>query len=390
MKIAHLLLANQYCDGFLYQENLLARQNVLDGHDVLVIASVNVVDTVGDKGFLAFVRPGRYIDSNGVHVVRVPYKLPLPNVVNSKIRAYKTVVDELESFNPDLVMFHGVGGLGILDAVRYKKEHPCVALVIDNHASIENSGKNWFSKHIIHSLFGRLVWRKAWDIADRIYNIAPNCSVFLERYYRVPKCKMDLLPLCGVTLGQSEYNRRRTAARRKYGIDDEQLLFVHSGKMVQYKKPWDVIAAFDKCADENAVLMLSGKMDEETKSRTGEVIRRNSRIKTTGWLDGAELIDVLCAADVYIQGWSQSATVQNAACLNCALVIPYCDTYDMMFGNEALYIFEIADIEKSISELCSNRAEVARRGKAIGLAAKRNCSYETISKLLYDIKASEC
>ena len=67
MKILHLCLSCFYIDGFSYQENELARQNNLDGHDVLVIASTENYDA---NGRLVYGEPREYIGSDGVPVVR--------------------------------------------------------------------------------------------------------------------------------------------------------------------------------------------------------------------------------------------------------------------------------------------------------------------------------
>ena len=46
MKIAHICLSCFYIDGFSYQENELVRQNVSDGHDVLVITSTETINAL--------------------------------------------------------------------------------------------------------------------------------------------------------------------------------------------------------------------------------------------------------------------------------------------------------------------------------------------------------
>jgi hypothetical protein len=44
MKIVHMCLSCFYIDGYFYQENEIIRQNVDDGHDVVVIASTESYD----------------------------------------------------------------------------------------------------------------------------------------------------------------------------------------------------------------------------------------------------------------------------------------------------------------------------------------------------------
>ena len=51
MKIAHIGLASYFTENMTYQDNQLTNQNVLDGHEVLIVsnaskyAGANVVET---------------------------------------------------------------------------------------------------------------------------------------------------------------------------------------------------------------------------------------------------------------------------------------------------------------------------------------------------------
>lgn len=384
-KIAHLVLACQYCDGFLYQENQLAYQNQIDGYDVLVIASINIIGTSGEMSALEFTKPGRFIDKNGVKVVRVPYRFPLSNIINSKIRAYKGVIQELEAYKPDLIMFHGVGGAGILDAVAYKERHPEVLLIIDNHASFANSGKSFFSKYIYHSFFSRLLWRRAWKISDRIYNISDSCADFLEQIYGVPKYQTQILPLCGNVLTDAEYQKRRRRTRERLGLSSSQLLFLHTGKMVAYKKPWDIVESFVQLQKSDSVMVLAGNMDKVTTKKTQEMLNDSTSIMHVGWVDETALLDLLCATDVYVQGWSQSATVQHAACQRCALIVPCCDMYEYLFGSSPFYIQEKEDIYRAMRSAILRHDDLMERARDIYEQAQQKCSYATLAKTIYKL-----
>ena len=68
MKICHMCLSCFYIDGYSYQENELVRQNVLDGHEVFVIAST---ETYAEDRTLSYIRPGDYEGGEGAPVCRV-------------------------------------------------------------------------------------------------------------------------------------------------------------------------------------------------------------------------------------------------------------------------------------------------------------------------------
>ena len=71
MRILHLMLACFYIDNYNYQENILPRINKQDGHDVKIIASVEMFI---DNESIGCVEPGRYVNEDGIEVVRLPYK----------------------------------------------------------------------------------------------------------------------------------------------------------------------------------------------------------------------------------------------------------------------------------------------------------------------------
>ena len=383
MRIAHLVLANQYAEGFLYQENQLAYQNMLDGHEVLVIASTNVIGTKGSMSFLEFTEPCRFVDENGVDVVRVPYRYPLPSALNAKLRIYSGVQDELEKFAPDLMMFHGVGGAGVWEAVAYKKKHPEVVLVVDNHASFDNSALHWFTKYLYHSFFGRLTWKGAWKHVDKVYNVAKGCDDFLETLYGVAKEQTELLPLGGKALSDAEYISRRRKTRERLGVSEDHTLLLHSGKMVAYKRVWELVEAFDKTRSDKTVFLLAGNMDDETTKRMSSFMSCNDQVRHVGWVDSNELTNLLCAADVYVQGWSQSATVQHAACLRCAVVVVSCESYRVLLGESPYYIENISDLERVIEDVVRDRRELNRRAELSFSYARKNFTYESLAERLY-------
>jgi hypothetical protein len=71
MKILHICLSCFYIDNFSYQENVLPRQNKLDGHEVQILAST---ETYGKDKKLQYLEPGEYINEDSIKVIRLPYR----------------------------------------------------------------------------------------------------------------------------------------------------------------------------------------------------------------------------------------------------------------------------------------------------------------------------
>ena len=103
MKIAHCCLSCFYIDNFTYQENMLVREHVNLGHDVLVVASTEIF---GENNNLINTIPKQYFGSDGTQVIRLSYKKILPNSIMKKLRIHTNVYKILEDFNPDIIMFH--------------------------------------------------------------------------------------------------------------------------------------------------------------------------------------------------------------------------------------------------------------------------------------------
>lgn len=79
MRITHICLCGTYNQDWNYQDNLLARQNKIDGNDVLVVATCNVNDKESNR-FIK-VPQSSFTDSYGVECVRIPDAPLIPSFI---------------------------------------------------------------------------------------------------------------------------------------------------------------------------------------------------------------------------------------------------------------------------------------------------------------------
>ena len=93
MKILHLCLSCFYIDGYNYQENVLPRINMLDGHEVKIIAST---ETYIDNYTLGYTEPNEYVNEDGIQVKRIPYKKIINTLFTTKIRKYKNLYEKAD------------------------------------------------------------------------------------------------------------------------------------------------------------------------------------------------------------------------------------------------------------------------------------------------------
>lgn len=104
MKIVHVCLAQPYYNDYWgYQENIIPKYQKKDGHDVTVITSVLRYDVKGSNGFRE-VNPGSYVLTDGVKVVRIPYKR---SPLNKRLRMYVGLYEKLCAEKPEIIFVHG-------------------------------------------------------------------------------------------------------------------------------------------------------------------------------------------------------------------------------------------------------------------------------------------
>jgi 1,2-diacylglycerol 3-alpha-glucosyltransferase len=318
MKIAHLCLSNYYVDGFTYQENELVRQHVIDGHDVVVIASTETIDAQGKIGYCA---PSTYMGTDGARVIRLPYSRWLPHTLMRKLRIHPNVLSLLGAEKPDVILFHSLCGWELLTVKRYKNKYPKVRVYADSHEDFNNSARTFLSRNLLHRIYYRTILHRALSALDKILCISVETLSFVRDFYGVPENMLEFYPLGGVIYDDDYYQRVRHQTRERLNLSAKHVLFVQSGKMDKSKKVLETLSAFTELKDENARLILAGSLLDEIADQAISIINKDGRIRFIGWQSPDELRALLCAADVYVQPGTQSATMQMSLCARCAVIL---------------------------------------------------------------------
>lgn len=354
MKIAHLCLSCFYYDGFSYQENLLPRQNVVDGHETIIIASTESIDK---QGKITFLGKDKYQGSDGCLVYRVPYSKSLPPMIRSKVRSYEGVYEILKDFKPDVVYFHGISAYELLVLKKYKRLNPDAKIIVDVHSDANNSGTNWISKYFLHKFFYRSIFQMTLPVIDKIFCISMECMDFAIEEYGAPKEKTEFYPLGGDCLEDDEYNVRRKNMREKLNINDEKILILQTGKINKKKKAVEALSQFIQVKSDKFRYVIAGTLDEDVKDDIMDIIKTDERIKYIGWVDSNEMKDYLCASDVYMQPGSQSATMQQSLCLRNSVIIDNVKSHKPFVNENGWLIDDISDISDILKKI-SCRPEI--------------------------------
>jgi 1,2-diacylglycerol 3-alpha-glucosyltransferase len=381
MKIVHLCLSCFYIDNYSYQENELVAQHVADGHEVVVIAST---ETFGDDRQFAYLKPSEYLGSDGAKVIRLPYRKWLPFSVMKKLRMHPGVYQLLERESPDVILFHGLCGWELLTAAQYKKRHPNVRLYADSHEDFNNSARNFISKYFLHSLFYRSILQRCLPMIDKILCISVDVTSFVRDFYRVPAAKLEFFPLGGKVLEDNEYNNLRTMTRIDYELSDSDILFVQSGKIDSTKKLVESLKAFTAIADPRFRFIIAGYIQNDVALQVENLIFHDMRIKFVGWKSPDELRKLLCAADVYVQPGTQSATMQMSLCCRCAVILDDVPSHEPFINGNGWLLGKDYTIEQIFSLLptlalelpmmAANSAKVAARLLDYKMLAARICN----------------
>lgn len=381
MKIAHIGLACFFTEGMTYQDNYLSHYNALDGNEVLFVSNAAKYENG------AVVSTG-YEDErlpDGVRLVRLPYVHVLNGFVSDKFRKVKGLYALLEDFAPDVILSHDLSYWSVLDVIRYKKAHPAVKLYADTHTAYNNSGTNWLSLHVLHRGLYRYLTKKAFPYLEKYFYISDECRQFSHEVYDIPNEKMAFYPLGGTLLSDEEYAAVRAKRRAELGLGETDRLYIHSGKLDALKRSDELFRAFSAVDDPHAVLAVIGSIPEERKSILLPLMAADKRIRYLGWKTGEELQEYLCAADLYCQPGSQSATMQNALCRYCPVMLyPHpSHTADYDRG-EVLWVKTQADMEMVFRSLAADPARLKPLRENAEKIAREVLDYRKLAARLYE------
>lgn len=379
MKIVHLCLSNFYYDNFSYQENLLVRQNVQDGHETLVIASTESLD---ENKKIKFVKPGVYIGSDGAKVIRLEYSSIIPNFLKHKLRSYKGLLKYLVAFNPDIIYFHGLSAYELLTLKQYKRINSKVRIILDCHSDKYNTATS-FQSRILHNFFYRPIFKSVSPIVDKIFCISLETMDFALEYYKAPKEKVEFYPLGGFCMGDDQYFKNRKEKRKLLNIRDDQIVFLHTGKMNKKKKILEALKEFSKNYNEKLVFLIAGSLDKEIEKEVLSLVQSDKRILYLGWVDSNEIQSLLCASDVYIQPGSQSATMQQSLCLRNSVILANVKSHKPFVQGNGWLVNDVSDILPIIQEISFNPEIISIMSEKSYNIALDLLSYEKLANKIY-------
>lgn len=376
MRVIHYCLSSFYIDGMNYQENALIREHVKAGHEVLVIASTENMD---ENKNLCYSQPSEYIGDEGAQVIRLPYR-GWPHKLARKLRIHPNVYGLTEKFKPDALMFHSMCGWEILTVAKYVRNHPKTIFYADSHEDKYNSAQGFLSREILHKRYYAPIARRAMAEIIKVLCVNLSSQDFLRDMYRLPNDKLEFFPLAGNPKTWEVITKVKAYKRHDLGLSEDNILIVQSGKQTIRKKLLESLKAFIQTKNPAARFFVVGTLFEDIKDEATALMSSDERIQFLGWKTSEELTEILCAADVYLQPGTQSATMQNSLCSGCAIIIDNDPAHVPFFNNNGWLVRDTKELESALIEATNGKLNLDEMKKNSLALAQEFLNYEVQAK----------
>jgi len=318
MKVLHVCICGPFTDELAYQENELVEQHVALGHEVTVIAST---EAYGPDKQIEHTEAGHSQLRCGASLIRLHSAWGIRGWLATKIRRHRGLRDCLVSIQPDRILFHGLTAWDLLTVAAYVRRTSHVKLFTDSHEDWNNSARTMLSKWVLHYCYYRAILRYCLPTISKVLCVSLETIEFVRDFYGVPQTQIEFYPLGGMLWDDDEYKAARATTREAQGWLSSHRVFLQSGKIDRAKRLVETLRAFAKVVDPNLRLVVTGQIMPDVREEVLHLIDADPRVQMLGWVDPQRLRALLCAADVYVQPGSQSATMQMALCCRRPVVL---------------------------------------------------------------------
>lgn len=371
--------------GWAYQDNMIAKYNVLDGHEVTVIANQYVYDKKGN-----YIRTDKTeeIDCNGVKILR------LAQIGDKMLKGpaervhYKGLYEALVKGCPDIIFLHNPQIMDVEDIIRYirdsKAKNKDVKLYVDSHSDYSNSARNFLSKHILHGILWRSKIKKLVPYTDTFFGVLPARVDFLIERYHTPKDKTKLL-----VMGMDDEiyekcisNNEPDRIRKQLNINEDDFVIVTGGKIDHAKQQTLLLMEAVKSLNKKIRLIIFGSvvddMQEEFLSKCDD-----TKISYIGWLDANETYPYFSMADLVVFPGRHSVMWEQVSGQGIPMVCKYWDgTTHVDVGGNAIFLHEdsVEEIKTVLDSLCDKGENYQKMKKIAREKGREKFSYRKIAR----------
>jgi glycosyltransferase involved in cell wall biosynthesis len=212
-----------------YQEYYLAKEQQKLGHEVFVVCSdryypfSNYEETVqkvlGDRKRA----PGTFYEES-LMVVRLPTLLEFASD-NIYIHLERTI----KKINPDIIHAHGVFSYSTFCLCIMKRKYK-YRLIVDCHMDYEHQSDIWYRRIIFKTIAKNRFYKNVLKQIDRFMGITMSSIKWLVQEHGLSESDIDFVPLGVDTDLFIHSTTSRLLIRKKYGIQDEDILIITAGR----------------------------------------------------------------------------------------------------------------------------------------------------------------
>lgn len=285
MKIVHVCLCGPVTDGWNYQDNMLTKYHKKLGHNVTMITSQWIW---GENGELEKCENSKYINDDGVKVIRLPIKGK--DNFSRKFKRYDGLYDILLNEMPDIIFIHNLSFIDINTIVSYLKINKNIKVFVDNHSDFSNSATNWLSRNILHKIIWRNIANRIEPYTEKFYGVIPARVDFLIDIYKLPKEKIELLVMGADDDKVKEIKNVEIISKLKesFNIKQSDFVIVTGGKIDQAKTQTLLLMEAVKRINRNDLkLIIFGSVEESIKSDFMNLCD-NNMIRYIGWVSSVD------------------------------------------------------------------------------------------------------
>lgn len=359
MKIIHLC---QYWNKeYSYQDNILPEYQKKEGHEVVVLTSEYA-------NFHPSENTGKYKERNYEYV-------RLKTIFNFKNRfvKFKNLEKVLEEEKPDYIFFHGTYSPDLKKIIDYKIKNKCI-LVIDNHADLDNSGKNILWRKFYYEFIQRKFHKKYSKYIDKYFGVTPRRCEFLKDFLRIPVEKIDLLPV-----GAEIQNEKKFISKKEFKVKyntNSKKIISFGGKITENKFFFNVINAFLEINNSDTELFIFGKIIDKNIS---QIIEGKENIKYLGWKNREETLEIL--KNSYLTVWPRHHTtlIEDSIAMEVPTIMYKNENTSHLVG-EFLLDSSVAEIKEKLQKLIDDDKYYQELKKQTYKFSKI-LSYEEIAKI---------
>lgn len=386
MRIIYLLSRFEPIGG---QEFYLARQQMLQGHEVLIVTSSlhyplqNLRERYRLEGLSdeAYEQMEGERTFEGLRVVRLSSPFHYHDFVF--IRGLKKI---FATFKPDIVFGHEPRTIVPVLGAWYKRLFRYVYF-LDSH--------DFFHKVQNHTWWQRLLryveyfwWRKffvqyALSRADKIIAVAGECRRFLEERHGIRPERISDLPL-GVDTDYFHFDEHiRSKGRQALGYQSADIVLLFSGYMFRRKALESLIDALAHLHDLPLKLLLVGEGPSDYLEELREQTRKHNldhRVHFFGFAARAHMNELYCAADIGI--WPGNNTLAILEAMSCRLPLIIADmqlAHLAKYDNGLLIPYaDVPTLERAIRTLATDGEKRIRMGENSVSAIRSDYSYKAL------------